>query len=221
MHRAGIDTPPETAGEWASLVLGLTPDYPDDEPWQLVVDDITKPAFMQPPASSKAKEKDYKSSVATPDELDMLVTSKNHDLKAAVAVQASADDWVFALVTLQTMEGFGGSRQLRHFANERRAWQPARLQPGSLGPNPRSPCSARHRCSAGVSPGDARPECRLSLQMTESRCCGLWRGTAHHRRRCHLVALTSSISRYAGEYGYAPKRQASCTEFAPVLRLGA
>ena len=68
----------------------MTPGYPDDEPWQLVVDDITKPAFMQPPASSAEREKDYKSSVATPDELDMLVTSKNHDLKAAVATQADS-----------------------------------------------------------------------------------------------------------------------------------
>ena len=110
MHRAGIDTPPETAGEWASLVLGLTPDYPDDEPWQLVVDDITKPAFMQPPASSKAKEKEYKAIVGTPDELDMLVTSKNHDLKTSVAVQATVDDWIFALITLQTMDGYPGSR---------------------------------------------------------------------------------------------------------------
>ena len=47
--------------------------------------------------------------VATPDELDMLVTSKNHDLKAAAASHASADDWIFALVSLQTMEGFGGA----------------------------------------------------------------------------------------------------------------
>ena len=109
MHRAELDTPPDTAGEWENLIRGLTLDYPDDEPWQLVVDDITKPAFMQPPASSQERAKDYKSGVATPDELDMLVTSKNHDLKAAVAVQASVDDWGFALVTLQTMEGFGGA----------------------------------------------------------------------------------------------------------------
>ena len=43
------------------------------------------------------------------DELDMLVTSKNHDLKASMGTQASADDWIFALITLQTMEGFGGA----------------------------------------------------------------------------------------------------------------
>ena len=109
MHRAGVDTPPESAEEWAKLIRGLTSDHPEDEPWQLVVEDITKPAFMQPPASSKDREKDYKSAVATPDELDMLVTSKNHDLKSSVAVQADVDDWIFALITLQTMEGFGGA----------------------------------------------------------------------------------------------------------------
>ena len=109
MHRASVSEPPKNAEGWTDLVRGLTADYPDDEPWQLVVDDITKPAFMQPPASSAEREKDYKSTVATPDELDMLVTSKNHDLKAAVATQADPNEWLFALVTLQTMEGFSGA----------------------------------------------------------------------------------------------------------------
>ena len=109
MRRAGISDPPEDEAAWADLIRGLTPEFPDDEPWQLVVDDITKPAFMQPPTSSPDLEKDYKGVVSTPDELDMLVTSKNHDLKAAAATHASADDWIFALVDLQTMEGFGGA----------------------------------------------------------------------------------------------------------------
>lgn len=110
MHRAGITDPPEDEAAWADLIRGLTPEFPDDEPWQLVVEDITKPAFMQPPASSPDAAKDYKSTVATPDELDMLVTSKNHDLKATVAAAAGTDDWIFALITLQTMEGYGGAR---------------------------------------------------------------------------------------------------------------
>ena len=109
IHRAGEDSPPETAEKWAVLIRNLTPDYSDDEPWQLVVEDITKSAFMQPPAGSGGKLADYKSRVDTPDELDMLVTSKNHDLKAAVAMTPDADDWLFSLVTLQTMEGFGGA----------------------------------------------------------------------------------------------------------------
>ena len=111
MHRAGLSEPPSSADEWGRIIRGLTSDWPDDEPWQLVVDDIKikMPAFMQPPARSEEREKDYKNTVATPDGLDMLVTSKNHDLKSEVAEQASVDDWIFALVTLQSMEGFGGA----------------------------------------------------------------------------------------------------------------
>lgn len=105
----GLDAPPSDAEEWLRIIRDLTTDWPDDEPWQLVVDDITKPAFMQPPARAKEREKDFKNTVATPDALDMLVTSKNHDLKAEVAEQAHTDDWTFPLVTLQTMEGFGGA----------------------------------------------------------------------------------------------------------------
>ena len=106
MHKAGISTPPTDAGIWTKLIRALTP---DDEPWHLVVEDITKPAFMQPPASSEDKLADYKSSVETPDELDMLVTSKNHDVKSAVAVTNEYDDMMLALVTLQTSEGYSGS----------------------------------------------------------------------------------------------------------------
>ena len=109
MHRAGMIDPPVQSEEWLRIIRGLTSDeFPDDEPWHLVVDDITKPAFMQPPARSKDREPDFKSPVATPDELDMLVTSKNHDLKSAVALQSAVDDWLLALIALQTMEGFSG-----------------------------------------------------------------------------------------------------------------
>ena len=109
LHKAGICEPPLAAGEWASAIRRLTPDYPDDEPWRLVVEDITMPAFMQPPAGSGERAQDYRTRVSTPDTLDMLVTSKNHDLKGEVAARADFDDWIFALITLQTMEGFSGA----------------------------------------------------------------------------------------------------------------
>ena len=112
LHRANPSkppAPPAAAEEWRELIRGLTSDYPNDEPWQLVVEDITKPAFMQPPASAPSKLAEFKSAVETPDELDMLVTSKNHDLKAAVVAAAEVNDWIFALITLQTTEGFGGA----------------------------------------------------------------------------------------------------------------
>ena len=151
MYRAKVDTPPDDTKTWTELIRTLTPEFPDDEPWQLAVNDITKPAFMQPPAGSKEREKDYKNTVAAPDELDMLVTSKNHDLKSVVATGASADDWIFALTTLQTMEGFGGAGKLRHFPDEWRLGQPSCVHARAfraIG----STRTARHNRLAGMSP---------------------------------------------------------------------
>ena len=109
LYRADKTEPSCDRDEWADLVRGLTRQFPDDEPWSLVVEDICQPAFMQPPARTADRLTEYKNRVATPDELDMLVTSKNHDLKSAVGSQAHTDDWIFSLITLQTMEGFGGA----------------------------------------------------------------------------------------------------------------
>ena len=108
--QAGIDTPPESADKWAKLIRGLTIDYPDDEPWQMVVDDITKPAFMQPPASSKGREVDYKQKqvIATPDAIDILVNSRQHGQSFSIAVKSEIDDWIFAIISLQTMNGYSG-----------------------------------------------------------------------------------------------------------------
>lgn len=122
MHKAGLTEPPTDADEWERIIRGLTPGHSDDEPWCLVVEDITKPAFMQPRASSADKLDEYvyefskgkktnkkKPTVNTPDELDMLVTSKNHDLKSEIGTQGEIDNWLFALLTLQTMDGYKGS----------------------------------------------------------------------------------------------------------------
>ena len=106
-HRAGRDAALESAGDWRALLRGLTPDFDDDEPWRLIVDDPTRPAFMQCPAPKGLG--DYRKLVATPDDLDLLVTSKNHDLKQTVAVAAAPEDWILALIDLQTMAGFLGA----------------------------------------------------------------------------------------------------------------
>ena len=99
--------PPVFVEAWAALLRGLTPDFAHDEPWCLVVDDLSKPAFLQPPVPEGRlgvlKELEF-----TPDALDMLVTSKNHDLKAARITSAEPDLWLLALLTLQTCEGFLG-----------------------------------------------------------------------------------------------------------------
>lgn len=95
---------PEDASQWRALLRCLTPDHPGDEPWCLVVEDRAKPAFLQPPDPGGLKWAE----VPTPDALDMLITARNHDLKTQLAHEARPEDWLFALVSLQTMEGYGG-----------------------------------------------------------------------------------------------------------------
>lgn len=106
LARSGQDGPlPEDEATWRANLRGLTADFEDDAPWHLVGADDGKPAFLQPPDPGGVKW----SEVATPDALDMLITSRNHDLKREIAHDATPQDWLFALVSLQTMEGFGGA----------------------------------------------------------------------------------------------------------------
>lgn len=104
LWEADIDELPENAEDWASALRGLTPNHADDAPWRLIVEERDKPAFLQPPDPGSLKW----SAVETPDALDLLITSRNHDLKQTVARQATVEDWIFALVSLQTCEGYGG-----------------------------------------------------------------------------------------------------------------
>ena len=107
MHRAERSAQPETAEEWCGLLRALTPGHTDDEPWRLVVADPARPAFMQCPALKGLD--DYRGRAVTPDDLDVLVTAKNHDVKQTIALDAAPEDWVFALISLQTMAGFLGA----------------------------------------------------------------------------------------------------------------
>ena len=101
---ASRDTLLSEPGDWESGLRGLTSEHVDDAPWRLVVEERAKPAFLQPPDPGGL----IWSTLTTPDALDLLITSRNHDLKQTVAEQASPEDWVFALVSLQTSEGYGG-----------------------------------------------------------------------------------------------------------------
>lgn len=105
LHRAGESNPRQTPATWRKLLLALTEG--SSEPWCLVVGDLSKPAFLQPPVPEKTLE-DYKPPVLRPDEIDVLVTSKNHDVKAARVGSPRPEHWVYALVSLQTMEGYSG-----------------------------------------------------------------------------------------------------------------
>ncbi|WP_372397970.1 CRISPR-associated protein Cse1 [Azospirillum sp. HJ39] len=111
LHRAEQPDLPQGAlpadeESWRDLLRGLTPDFPDDEPWRLVVADPGQPAFLQPPLPPGVTLGNL---VETPDAIDLLITARNHDLKQAVAQDAGAEDWVFALVSGQTGDGYNGS----------------------------------------------------------------------------------------------------------------
>jgi CRISPR system Cascade subunit CasA len=105
LDAAGYRDLPQDENTWRDALRALTPSFPNDEPWQLLVPDRSLPAFLQPPDPGGLKW----SGVATPDALDMLITSRNHDVKREIAQEAAPQDWIFALVSLQTMEGFGGA----------------------------------------------------------------------------------------------------------------
>lgn len=107
LHQAGQATPWADAGTWRNALLALTPEHPNGAAWSLVAP-ADEPALLQPPVPD-GHLKDWKNRLSAADELDMLVTSKNHDLKAARMQRSTPEDWLYALLSLQTQEGFLGA----------------------------------------------------------------------------------------------------------------
>lgn len=91
---------------WRNGLRMLAGDAGDDA-WTLVVKDLSRPAFMQPPLPESDHGK-LKLLANSPDALDLLPTSKNHDLKHSRAAFSETDEWIYALVSLQTMSGYFG-----------------------------------------------------------------------------------------------------------------
>ena len=105
LHREAIEESPDDPAAWASLLRALT--NGSEDPWSLVVTDLRRPAFMQPPVPEDALAA-FKQCIEQPDQLDVLVTAKNHDIKAARIARPEVHHWIYALVSLQTMQGFSG-----------------------------------------------------------------------------------------------------------------
>lgn len=106
MREAGLAEPPTAAEVWRAALPALTPKDPDGAAWSLV-SPSDRPAFLQPPIPG-GDLSEFKT-VETPDTLDMLVMSKNHDLKAGTLPADDPELWLYALVSLQTQEGFLGA----------------------------------------------------------------------------------------------------------------
>jgi len=107
LNKAERATAFETTQEWRDALLALTPDDPDGAAWCLVSPQ-DRPALLQAPVAGGSIS-DWKSEAFAADEIDMLVTSKNHDLKGSRARRSQPEDWLFALLSLQTQEGFLGA----------------------------------------------------------------------------------------------------------------
>jgi CRISPR system Cascade subunit CasA len=107
LARAPRDPPPGEEGFWREGLLDLADGQATA--WELVVEDPTKPAFMQHPWRDQDEKKAFKPKASTPDELDILVTAKDHDVKAARVSPDQPEAWLFSLLTYQTMSGFLGA----------------------------------------------------------------------------------------------------------------
>lgn len=106
LARRGDASPVQCEDYWRSGLRQLAGEAGDDA-WSLVVEDVSCPAFMQPPLPATEYAK-LKPTAYTPDQLDLLPTAKNHDIKRSRALNPSPDLWVYALISLQTMSGFFG-----------------------------------------------------------------------------------------------------------------
>lgn len=107
LHKAKRTVVFETSEAWRDALMALTPDHPDGAAWCLV-SPPNRPALLQA-AVVDGSTADWKASAFAADAIDMLVTSKNHDIKGNRARRSQPEDWLFALLSLQTQEGFLGA----------------------------------------------------------------------------------------------------------------
>lgn len=93
--------------QWRNALIRLAG---SEDAWDLVSDAPTRPAFMQPPLGDDEDPRTFTRNVYdTPDGLDLTIASRNHTLKVGAVGNAQADDWIYALVTHQTFQGFSGA----------------------------------------------------------------------------------------------------------------
>ena len=105
LARRGDTSPVQAADYWRTGLMELAGPS-GEQAWSLLEDDLLKPAFMQPPLLTDKKSGTI---VSTLDELDVLQTAKNHDIKRTRADRGHPDEWIYALISLQTMSGFSGN----------------------------------------------------------------------------------------------------------------
>ncbi len=107
LDREKVDAPFTDAARWRDVLAKRTE---GDDAWTLVVDDLSKPAFLQPPVPEGKMSALKDGPISTPDDsaLEPLYSGRMHDLKPNGVTQARAEHWVYGLLFLQTTSGYGG-----------------------------------------------------------------------------------------------------------------
>jgi CRISPR system Cascade subunit CasA len=105
-HRRGSGDLDLSEEAWRDALLDLAGDA-GAAAWHLRVDDLSKPAFFQNPVP-EGDLSGFKDPTFRPDDLDILLVSRNHDVKTGRIVRPEPEQWIYVLVTLQTMQGFLG-----------------------------------------------------------------------------------------------------------------
>lgn len=110
LARAERNDPQQSESFWRDGIRRLTraEGGVDDSAWTLVVEDPLRAAFLQPPMPKAATFTSFKPKATTPNDLDLLPTAKNHDVKSRRSMSPEVDAWTYALISLQTMSGFFG-----------------------------------------------------------------------------------------------------------------
>lgn len=107
------DTEPRQSEDyWRSGLRLLSGDSGDDA-WTLVVEDLGKPAFMQPPCTGVV----FSKAQVSPDVFDTTEIAKNHDVKLARGKSTEPDLWVYALISSNMNAAYSkGGRYGYYFA---------------------------------------------------------------------------------------------------------
>ena len=107
LSREGSTELYQSAEKWRQALLSLSDG--STAAWCLINDDHQQPALFQSPIpEGSIDDAGFKADTPSPDDLDMLITSKTHDIKQNRIIDPDPEHWFYALMTLQTMEGFLG-----------------------------------------------------------------------------------------------------------------
>jgi len=95
---------PDSEDGWRDVLSALA----DEAAWNLYTEDLSKPAFMQPPVPEDTLD-DFDQIHVT--EYDVLTLSKNHALKTRRMHDPNNEHWAYMLVNVQTTAHYGGGGQ--------------------------------------------------------------------------------------------------------------